>query len=383
MLGAGCAPKNDVKPGAPVLTTFTIAEGNGTRTDIGPTTADCEATVEEAGNCDPGASATCRLTDTFCYCAAKAMGDCSIDMNDPTTGGSWVCHYGPMASVIATFDRILDGAPLDPGDAGTGRTDVVMLTATPAPATPVSALADYTATGSSTGIVFPLIGGIRGPFLTLSGQPALQAGATVAFKLDPQKVRAKDGKTPFTGMGLLQDGMLSFALNGFGASFTVPMPATMMATVDGGDPDGGLLDGAAGDAVSVDAPVGEVASGDAAGAEGGADAGASEAAVCVPPPPPPAPGPVPPDNTPVTITFNNAVDPADIVMHITVSAVGATLTADDFMIDASMAPAVNIVPKTTWPAKATITVTVDANAADATGVKLGTAASASFTTSAM
>jgi hypothetical protein len=320
--GAGCTPSSEVQAGAPVLTALSIVEATGARTDVTADTGDCAGGSAEGGACDPAMDAVCRLatsatTTTFCHCDAN-------DPADPTQGGHWTCRYLPLSVVIATFDRLLDTAPLDPGGAS-GVAGVATLSSDPAPpdsSVMISALADYDSTGTSTGLVFTALLGIHGPRLNLSGQPAVPAGATVTFALDGTKVRAKDGHTPFTALGaLLLDGRISYTTQ-------APPP-----------PDGG--------------------------------------------PPDPA-APVPADNSAVTIAFDNTVDPATVVDHIHVTFQSTSAPFTDFTFDTIGAPIITLTPNSAWPAGATLAVTVDATARDVVGDVIGgTGATETFTTEAM
>jgi hypothetical protein len=381
-----CAPNNSVQPGSPVLMSLAIVESSG-KTQIDSTTGDCASGTAEGNDCDPAGS-PCRLAKSFCHCVPKAMGDCSIDMNNPATGGTYACHYGPGAQVLATFDRLLDTTPLDPGDAGAPRSDIVMFATSATPSSAVVARADYNPDGSQIGLVFPLFGNPLGPSLLISADPAVPAGANVTFTLDPTKVRAKDGKSYFTASGLLQGGAIQFDTAPFQAGITVPVaPPPMPAdggtsTDDGGGADGGVTDdgGVSTDdgGLNVDAGVSTDDGGMSEAGEAG-DAGP----MCVPPPPPPPPLPVPsPNMDPVTVAFNNPVDPTTIVDHIKLTANGTAIPATDLTVDASMAPSFTITPMTAWPPSATIEVSVDADASDVLGDKLGADATASFTTTA-
>jgi hypothetical protein len=370
LLGAACSPSSPVKPGAPVLMSLIIVDGSG-QTAVTDTTGECAPAADggalEGSDCDP-MSHVCRdmAKMTICHCVAKPMGDCSIDMSNPATGGTMSCSYGPQAMVVAAFDRLLDTDPLQPGDAGDLPTDIASVSSNPAQT--IGTATDYTSTGSTTGLVFPNFAGINGPTLTVSGTPALPAAATVSFALNPARVLAKDGKTQFMGGGLLVDGTISFKTNAFGVSITVPMapPPPPPPPPDAGSDDGGA-DGGVADAATDDG--------------GAADAGPPP---CVPPPPPPAPLPVPPGMDAVTLTFNNPVDDTTITSHIKVL-VGAAVLVEgtDYTIDATMSPTFTITPKLMWRANAMITITVDATAADVFGDALMTPQSASFTTSAM
>ena len=261
-LGTACSPDNSVKPGAPVLMSLTIIEATGAYTSITPTTTDCVAGTTDGLDCDP-AEPVCRATSTLCYCAPKGEGDCTIDPNVAATQGSWVCHYGPQAQVMAVFDRLLDGELLDGGD-GAPRSDIVTFGSTP-PAAGVTTSTGYTPNGLPVGLIFPLFGFPSGPSLLVNTDPAIPANdATVSYQLDATRVRAKDGKTPYTGEGFLQDGTISFATNPFAVGITVPVappppPPSDDGGTDGAADDGGL-DGGVPDA-ALDAEIPEAGSG--------------------------------------------------------------------------------------------------------------------------
>ena len=124
------------------------------------------------------------------------------------------------------FDRLLDTTPLDPGDAS-GVTDVVT-TEGGAGAPVITLLTDYSSTGAADGLVFnlfgPFFGNFRanGPSLFSAPQPEFPSGTTVTVSLQADKVRAKDGTTPFTGNGLLQGGQLVFTMAAFSAVVNAP-----------------------------------------------------------------------------------------------------------------------------------------------------------------
>jgi hypothetical protein len=324
-------PSEGVPAGAPVLTFLSIFDPNtGARTDVGATTTGCATGVMEGGTCDPNMDAACRLMSS-----ATTTTICGCDM----AASTWTCSYTPQSVVVATFDRLLDTTPLDPGDSGVpGVTDVAHLLSAPPPpdsSVTLGTVASFDSTGSPTGAVFKFFLGINGPRLTVMGTPAVPANATVTFSLDGDKVRARDGHTPFTSAGpLLQDGVISFATVPFAVSLSLPQPPPLP---DGGTPDPHT--------------------------------------------------PVPADATPVTVAFNNNVDPTAILTHIQItqqptgSAV-APVVFTDFKTDTSSGSSVVFTPNSTWPAGATIVVNVDAAAADLVGDTIGAASSEFFTTEA-
>jgi hypothetical protein len=379
---AACSPTSNVPPGPPVLTSMSILEA-GSRTDITADTGPCAASVKEGDNCDPKLP-VCQQPPSFCHCVAKPAGDCSIDMSDATTGGSWVCHYGPFVGVLAVFDRLLDRDPLDGGKGGP-RADIASMTfPPPAPSPSVTPSTSYSPNGSSMGLVFNNFAGITGPSLMVSGTvpgammqvlDATPSGTAITVALDPTVVLSVDGKQSFTATGPIQDGQITFASTaGFWASITVPNgpappPPDAGTPTDDGGVDGGVDDG--GTAVDAGAPP------------------------CVPPAPTPTYPVTSPDSEAVKITFGNQIDVATILDHITVTANGTPIAATDLVMNASAAftlhggvgpinlAGATIAPKTSWPVSATIEVIIDATASDVFGVTLGAANSASFTTSAM
>src|SRR5665213_3402386 len=386
--GAACSPNQSVKPGAPVLTEIDIVEnpytgiqnvtsipGNVTDCPTGTVTDDGgagdaggvngTAAAATGGMCDP-AVPICRQVSAknWCRCvantppaappaapsctdagtpdAAAPVADAAMDAGSADAGtgsdaaaalgGTWNCDpFAPNSVGLFVFDRLLDTAPLDPGDGG-GVPTVAMTMVAPMPPMPVAVTAHYSPTGSPNEIIFPLLGDFRssGPSLLFAGQPATPAAVTVTVTLDPTKVRAKDGKTAFTGTGFFAAGSLTYTTGAFVGSITAP-PTTPLA----------------------------------------ADAGA-----CAIPP-----TTVTPDMTPATITFNNLVDPTAIAAHVTIT---ATAVTGPIAFTASSADGLNvsIKPTANWPASSTITITVDATATDLDGDPVGAVAPVQFTTSA-
>lgn len=372
LVGA-CAPNNSVKPGAPVLTEISIIENAGaTITVVTPTTGDCPTGTNEGGSCDPTAFPACEASNVLCHCVPPAMTTSSApsvtsDAAPPEAGtsdagasdagatkdsgadgaaastltGTWSCSFAPTAVVLYTFDRLLDTKPFIT-DAGGQSNAALAPVFVPAPATPVSLTGDYAPNGSPDLLIFKAYSlRAAGPSLLFAGAPTLPTGTAVTITLDKTNVRAKDGRTPFTGMNLLLDGAISFVTQSFSATVVTPPPPE---------------------------PVG--------------DAAASTDVV--------------PDMTAATVTFNNTVCPqlADgtfdktaISKHITVTSVPAIPAAVTFDLACVDGSNVSVTPHPTWPASSMITISVDAAAADILGDTLGAAgamaATKSFNTEAM
>ena len=393
--GAACSPTSNVKPGAPVLTTLSIVEPSGTRWDVTSDTKDCPTSYAEGQDCDPTAYALCELgKNVVCHCD-------STDMCDPTKG-SLVCTYAPGSVAVALFDRLLDTTPFD------ASTTVASLTLDP-PNAMSSAATDYSSAGSTTGLVFPVFFGVMGPTITISGAPALPTDSTVTFALDPTTVRAKDGKTPFTGGGPLKNGTIAFKTGPFTASITVPTPpppmdmgsdmgmapacpdaGAMMPEMDGGVDapaiDGGVdapaIDGGAPDVgVSVDAGI-PADAGVAADTGIPTDAGNAADAGTMTPPSMDVTADM--KTGAVTITFSSPVD-MTILDHIKFTEDGQAFSdvvvtmPDATMMQTFPTTTVAYAPKDIWAPGKTYVVTVDAMAADIFGAKLGMDVSQSFT----
>jgi Big-like domain-containing protein len=224
--------------------------------------------------------------------------------------------------LTALFDRLLDPVPVTGLDGGMDfGADTNTVTITPAPpGGMVTFQSIYVPNGDPMrNLVFA-----AGPSITTTASPTLPSKSTIKAVLDHSKIRSKKGET-FAG-----DAELTFQTLPFAAQIDVPQGET--------DPDGG------------------------------ADAGML---------------PVAPQMQSVTITFTNL--PADdIADHITVTAGGTPYAGAAVAADASGNPLVfTVTPATTWPANATIEVTVDATAADALGVMADAPARQSFTTGSM
>jgi hypothetical protein len=434
LLFGGCAPTSPVKPGAPVLTMLTIVSPTGggnppTRFDVTPDTTLCPTGYAENATCDTG-TAVCELgANVVCHCDV-------VDMCAPTVG-QLHCTYSPLSMVIATFDRLLDTTPFEPGTT----TSVATLSAMPAPPMPASLSADYTSTGSPTGLIFTnfaaLVCGsgpcpyanIVGPTIGLAGSPGIPSGATVTVALDAATVLAKDQKTPFTGTGLLANGTLAFKSAPFTASITPPAPPPPMSTMtmaaatcpdasmsnmdggtdasegggdapasEGGSPDGGadaLAEAGAGEVgATADAGAADASASDA----GASDAGASDAGATTPP----ASNDVPlsMNTTPIEIDFSNlvpstflpapagdggatdagATDAGATTMFVTITENSTDFTAFMATSDTTFPTAtVKIAPTAMWAAGKTYVITVAADTADVLGTQLGMPVTATFT----
>ncbi|HEX3695628.1 MAG TPA: Ig-like domain-containing protein [Polyangia bacterium] len=342
LFGAGCSPKNDVQPGAPVLTLMTIVESGGI-TDITGKEPDCGGGAQDSAMCDPMADSLCRSAGSWCRCLPT-------DPMDMTKPSNWSCLFEPTSMVIATFDRLLDTGPLDYDTTDPtkpqGVLDVASFTATVG--TAPSALAEYVSSGSETGLIFKLLSNvIHGPRLIIAGTPALPSGSGLTLSLDKTKIRAKDHTSFFVSSGAIQDGVLTFATAPLSVGIDVPLaPPTDAATT--GDVDAGASDAemdAAGDAPPVILPT-----------------------------------PVMAAMQPVTITFNNVTDPTQIMSAVSVTVSGVAFTKFDLTASDMNPLAYVLTPTDAWPAGSVIVVTVSADAADVQGVPLGAAATAVFAT---
>jgi hypothetical protein len=360
-----CTPNNAVKPGAPVLTEMVMVE-NGSPYSITPTTPDCTSDIVEGAACNAQKDTICHrqasseggVTTEANWCRCIGVSSCPEFAPGPAMS-TWTC--GPFAAttpLIAVFDRLLDTAPFEAADGGSLTT-----VATVSPAVPASQLAAiYTPNGSPEfdekgnfkTLLFPIyehcVFGVvlndHGPNLSMVPVPQFPTGQTVTVQLDGTNVRAKDGRTPFSGTGQLKDGTLSFQTVAFDAAITVPMAAADAAAPPAGD--GGVADGGAG---SV---------------------------------------PVPADMSAVTIDFTAPVDLATDVIDIKVFANGTRLPiftmppdggAAGALLAASPTPTqITLTPIGTWPANSQITIQVSANATDLLGDQLLSAQSASFVT---
>jgi len=229
LCGSACVPDQGVKAGAPELIQFTIVQGGTTATTVKPDTPDCASSgVATGAACDLATDGLCRLAAENNWCT------CVSDMMDPPTV-AWNCDkFANVTAVIAVFDRLLDTAPFEPGDAPV--TGVMTTSATgTSPAVPIGA--DYSSTGDQKGLVFNLFGPAYfgnfradGPSLFGVPDPEFPSDATVMVTLDGDKVHAKDGKTPYKGSGQLLGGTVIFTMAPFAAALAPPDAMAMDPT---------------------------------------------------------------------------------------------------------------------------------------------------------
>jgi hypothetical protein len=361
-------------PAAPETPPCTPDEGDAGATDAAAdggadgsvdAAAGDAAAATDAGASDAGAS-DASASDAGASDAGASDAGASDAGEVAAPKGTWSCKaFAPQSVVIATFDRLIDTAPLGPQDGSTDRDDVATATiktaVTPVPTTSTN----YTPNGSTGGLIFPLFGENPGPNLKVTAQPSWPASNVVTVALSKARVLAKDGKTPFASSGGIIDGIVSFKTVEFSASIAVPPnafppPEETDAGTDGGD--------ASADASSDPSD---------ASSDAGADAETNPDACVPPPPPPPEPTTALADMTPVVISFNAPVDPATITSHVTIT-VGGKSYADQVDITAD-ATTVTITPKTHWAASTTFDIAVDDKAVDVFGNKIG-GATGMFTT---
>jgi len=242
---------------------------------------------------------------------------------DLTTDGGLVPING-FVHLNALFDRLLDGSKVTTLDGGVDQgTDAISIDVVPAAPAGFSVNTIYTPNGDNNlHLFYP-----PGPSLATTATPTFPSGSTITATMSKTKVQSKKGE-PFTGDGDLASGKLMFQTLPFSVAIGVPMADA--------DPDAG------------------------------ADAG---------------PPPVSPQMQAVTLAFTNLPD-ANIQDTVTVTVNGTAYT--DFAVAAEMNPTVlDVTPASTWPANATIVVSVSAAAKDALGVSIDAAQSGTFTTSGM
>lgn len=195
----GCAPNNRVKPGAPVMVTFSVVDPTGSEVEL----------VTEAGAMTP---------------------------------------VPPLSFFYALFDRILDPTPLEEldGDGGITPKEGVANVEWSGGAIPVRSL--YVPDGDRKFTLIPAAFGLpyaNGPSLTVTPAMGLPSGSSVTVALEPSKVRSHDQATPFVaGEGVMT--MLTFDTEPLMATVTVPAPeAPDAGSDDAGSDDAGSDDGGA------------------------------------------------------------------------------------------------------------------------------------------
>ena len=235
-------------------------------------------------------------------------------------------QIGGFVHLNALFDRLIDGSTVTAVDGGVdqGTPDAITIVTEPAlPPGTLTVNTIYTPNGGSIGLFYAL-----GPSLTTTVAPTFPSGSTITATMDKNKVRSKKGEA-FVAAGDLASGKLTFETLPFSVAITVPM----------GDPD----------------------------PDAGADAG---------------PPPVSPMMQAVTLAFTNLPDSDAVTNAITVTSNGAAYT--DFTVAAEGNPTiVDVTPTTTWPANATIVVSISAAAKDVLGGAIDAAASNTFMTGGM
>jgi hypothetical protein len=314
---SGCAPDNDVTPGAPKLMKFIILQQGHSALTVDSSATNCAASATSGAACiaadDPNTpdvempDGLCQQLDTHEWCHCDASGASPM----------WACEgLSNVRGVVSIFDRLLDPTPLavgPPVDSGSATT----VTGETTPGGTADLQTDYASNGSAEGLLMPFVAYyyydnfrfFGGPsLLTVPKATAFPSSATVMMALNAQEVRAKDG-TPFTGAGLLQDGMLSFTTAKFAAN---PMLPDMIAA----------------------------------------------------------------DQTELDIVFTNAVDPATIEGHISaVSPMAGLVPITTGPVNSST---IGVKPVDKWP-PGPLTIVVDASTPDVLGEVLGTAVTATVT----
>lgn len=280
--------------------------------------------VASAGGCNPNQSVEPGPPKLLTFSVVDNVTGQPVELTDD----AGAVEITGFVHLSALFDRLLDPVPVTSLDGGVDQgANVTMVTI--APPLPSGASVTYTSIYTPNGapLHFPgsdISGGLvygPGPTINTTVDPTFPSGSTITFSLDGSKVRSKKGE-PFTGMG-----QLMFHTQPFAAAIAVPLAEA--------DPDAGT------------------------------DAGA------------PA---VKPEMQAVTVSFTN-LPAADIDAHIHVTVGGAPFADVTVAPDAMGNPTVfTVTPTTSWPGSSTITVTVDATAADALGSPVAAAASGSFTT---
>jgi hypothetical protein len=220
LCGSACVPDQGVKAGAPELIQFTIVQGGTTATTVKPDTPDCDTAIKTSDACDPRMDGLCRLASANNWCT------CVADSTDMTMG-AWNCDpFANVTAVIAVFDRLLDTAPFEPGDAPIAG---AMTTSATGGLPAVDIGADYSATGDQNGLIFNFFGPLffgnfraDGPSLFGVPDPEFPNASTIMVSLQADKVHAKDGKTPYKGTGQLQGGTLIFTMAPFAAALLAP-----------------------------------------------------------------------------------------------------------------------------------------------------------------
>lgn len=297
--------------------------------------------------CDPDNNVAPGAPQLVSFGAVDSTG-AALDLGAPDGG---VPVVTPLAHFVAVFDRLLDPTPLASiTDAGvTGKPGAVLVEA-PGFVIP----ADITYVPNSDEIytlIFP-----PGPQVIAQPTPSLPSGAQITVRLQSGLLLSKDGRLGAVARPGVAD-TLRFATTPFDVTLAVPAPdldGGVAETADAGSAEDG------GD-MTTDAAAPETDAGVPSGPLGRADSAFV-----------------------VKATFTNYPG-ADIAAHahvVITDASGAPVPTPALAVAADPADAttLTIAPAmgAAWPPGATVTVTIDATAADGFGVALGRAVAASF-----
>jgi hypothetical protein len=432
LANVGCSPDNDVKPGAPVLTTMSIVEPDGTRFDVTPEATLCDTALKDGDSCDPEMDSICHTAD-FVWCKCNPVPEptppeeppCTPDQADADAGSA----DGGASDAAASDAGAADAGASDAGAVDVGASDDATADAGASDDATADASASDDAGASDAGEV----AAPKGTWSCKSFAPGSTVIATFDRLIGTTTLGSPEGsdslvtatvKTAVTPAPTTltvyepngSTGGLIFPLFGENPGpnlkitaqpswpgsnvVTVALSKTKVLAKDGKTPfasSGAITDGILSFATvpfsgSVTVPPNAFPPPEEtdAGTDGGADAseasdaGASDASedasdasnpdACVPPPPPPPePTTALADMTPATIAFNAPVDPTAIVSHVHITANGKAY--DDQVDVTADATSVTITPKTAWAKSTMFDITVDDTAVDIFGDKIDAASS--------
>ena len=247
----------------------------------------------------------------------------------------------PASYFYTLFDRILDPGLLEDINADSGVITPNLGVATvewSGGSIPVTTL--YWPNGHHKWTLVPAAFGLPfnvGPSVVINPVIGLPSATRVTVTLNPEKVRSHDRKNAFVAAADVPSPLV-FETEALQVTFDTPAPVPADAAVDGGDADGG-----APQLVTPDVATGFV----------------------------------------LHATFNNVMtDAIPDVTQVVVTVAGVPVVGFVPVVarDASKSYVWSISPPASgWPARAVVTVTVGAGAADHFGGTLGTSATATFT----